>query len=644
MTSIQSFDSLFPRGEFVVRLGRASRDRRNNGICMKAASTTHFESIREWNDEFLSLFPQRFDYIFAPYPNLGETPQWKTESRHPLSDRLIQQGAYLYGVRFAAKTNYCLLDIDTGSAYHPSRDPFAISRITAALEPLGLVRHLACTSSYSGGLHLYFPFQEAQSSWQLAIALACLLENAGFKLRPGQLEVFPNPKPYSAVRSFSLFNAHRLPLQIGSYLLDQEYQPIWSDSNSFVNRWQTTQIHNDIETKALKQILKQARRQHFGISGKAEKFLNDLNAEIELGWTGYGQTNRLLGRITMRAFIFNHIRCGGEPLSGKTLVDEIVNVARSLPGYREWCRHQHEIEHRAEEWTRCIETSHYFHYGNPDGKFKAKKKSELDRAVEQAPSWNQQQSAAARDRIRSAIADLLEEDSLPSKATARFHALLTYGIGGSSLYRHRDLWHPNYLANSEIAFTSDSEQQPASDQIPPSLFLAVGGDIPNSNASSDRSPQPEEAIAGNVPAQSANDLTFNAFDQSEYAQPALFVLKDWPEIRQEAGRNAQRRRRRIKQERLQVDRVAQIQQFLQSDDPILMAEALAWMQINSGAIVQLALPFDVLSAIAQQIQRLGWLQRQVGDRLSQQFGKQTVTDLTALELMRCLEWLTTLST
>ncbi|HEY9658288.1 MAG TPA: hypothetical protein V6C65_07540, partial [Allocoleopsis sp.] len=261
----------------------------------------HFQYVQEWDDAFLALFPHRFDYIWAEHPNPAVGVEWQTESRHPLSDRLIRQGAYLYGVRFGAETTYCLLDIDAGSLYHPKHDPFAIDRIIAALEPLGLVSYIACTSSYSGGLHLYFPLQQPQSSWQLAIALACLLENAGFKLQPGQLEIFPNPKPYATEGNLSLFNAHRLPLQIGSYLLNKSWQPTWSDPQTFVQQWTFAQRRNDIDNKTLKQIIKQAKRKHFGISGKAEKFINDLNAEIELGWTGYGQTNRLLGRITMRA-------------------------------------------------------------------------------------------------------------------------------------------------------------------------------------------------------------------------------------------------------------------------------------------------------------------------------------------------------
>jgi hypothetical protein len=269
-----------------------------------AQSTTHFQYIQEWNDDFLALFPHRYDYIYAKHPEPGQTPDWKTESRHPLSDRILRQGAYLFGVRFGKETNYCLLDIDAGSIYHPQRDRFAITRILEALEPLGLVNAVTCTSSYSGGLHLYLPFESTQNTWELAIVVTTLLENAGFRLTPGQLELFPNPRPYAVEGSLSLFNAHRLPMQAGSYLLNQDFQPIWSDQQTFIQHWQFAQRQNSVEHKTVHRLLKQFRRRHYRISGKAEKFINDLNAEIELGWTGHGQTNRLLGRITMRAYIF----------------------------------------------------------------------------------------------------------------------------------------------------------------------------------------------------------------------------------------------------------------------------------------------------------------------------------------------------
>ena len=533
------------------------------------------------------LFPHRFDYIWAEHPEPKRSPAWKTESRHPLSDRVLKQSSYLYGVRFGAETQYCLLDIDAHSPYHPQQDPFALPRLIAALEPIGLVTPVGCTSSDSGGLHLYFPFTQAQSCWRLAIAVAALVENAGFKLHPGQLELFPDPKPYSVNSQHSLFNAHRLPLQNGSYLVNAEFQPIWGTQHTFIQQWRSAQSRNEIDTVRVKHILKQLKRRHYQISGKADKFLNDLNAEIELGWTGYGQTNRLLGRITMRSYIFHHILSGGEPLERQALVEVVVKTARSLPGYQEWCRHQYEIEHRAEEWMRCIENSHYFHYGDAQGKFKPKTEAaELKAAIEQTPSWNQQQSAAARDRIRGAIADLLEKNTLPSKATARFRSLLMYGIGGASLYRHRDLWHPKHLSDTQAAETNQ--------QVSPSLFLGAGGDVLSNQDSGDRAPQCGDPPAGNLPSdRTGSNSVLGSMQVDSYTQAPLFDLQTWQVVHQEADRSAQRQRRQLKRQASQLKQVVRMQEFLESDDLILVAEAMAWAVINPGILDfnQLSLAF-----------------------------------------------------
>ncbi|MBD2079063.1 hypothetical protein [Leptolyngbya sp. FACHB-17] len=412
---------------------------------MKIAPSRQFESIQDWQDSFLALWTHRYDYLWAEHPHPTASPNWQTESRYPLSDRLIQQGSYLYGVRFGQQTDYFLLDIDRGSVYHPSRDPLAWHRICECLERYGWVRAIALTSSYSGGLHLYFPFKHPQKTWEIALAVSTMLENAGFKLAPGQLEVFPNCKPYAANDEHSLYNGHRLPLQAGSYLLNSDLQLIWGDQQTFVQHWRFAQAQNWVDKKAIDRLIKVARRQQFRVTGKANQFLNDLNAEIEQGWTGHGQTNRLLGRIAMRSYIFAHVLYAAVPLEGDALVQDIVAIARSLPGYEDWCRHQHEIEERAKEWVRSIEQSRYFHYG----KSKIPKDPDPDIPNNPEPSWNHQQQMSARERIEQAMSDLRKKTTLPKGITERFDALVAYGISGATLYRHRDLWHPRYLENNQ---------------------------------------------------------------------------------------------------------------------------------------------------------------------------------------------------
>ncbi|MEB3356845.1 MAG: hypothetical protein VKK04_08970 [Synechococcales bacterium] len=409
-------------------------------------ATDRFAYVQEENAPFLSLFPHRYDFIYAAHPQPNERPHWQTERRYPLSDRLIQQGNYLYGVRFGRETRYCLLDIDAGSSYHPRQDAFAIARITAALESLGLVSSIVCTSSYSGGLHLYFPFSTPHPSWQIAAVVSQLLESAGLLPAPGQLEVFPNPKPYVSEGTISLFNAHRLPLQTGSYLLDADLQPVWSDPWRFSQQWHHCQQHNEVRSSTLKSLLRQFRRTYTRLSRKADQFLQDLNAEIDQGWTGFGQTNRLLGRMALRCYVFHHVLHGGQPLAGQALVDEIVATARSLPGFFDWCRHQEDLTERAAEWARCVEASRYFPYGYGKRPCAEDKDSGTEAVNDPKPvSWNQRQATETQNKIQAAIADLVERNTLPLTPTARFKALLQYGIGGGSLYRYRCLWHPDHI-------------------------------------------------------------------------------------------------------------------------------------------------------------------------------------------------------
>jgi hypothetical protein len=569
---------------------------------MSAPTAQKFLSFTDSQDQFLALFPHRFDYIYAPHPEPGQTPDWQTENRHPLSDRLIQQGGNLFGVRFGAQTGYGGADIDIRSQYHPQQDPFAIPRMIEALEPLGIVAHITCTSSYSQGIHLFFPFQEKQSSWEVAIAIATLLENAGFKIAPGQLEIFPNPRPYNTDGKPSLFNAHRLPMQSGSYLLNEDFQPASGKQEAFVQQWQTAQAKNDLNKTTLKRIIKQARRKTYRISGKADKFINDLNAEIEPGWTGEGQTNYLLGRITMREYIFHHILHGGQPLENQALVKRIVEVAVALPGYRDWCRHQHEIEHRAEEWVQCIQGSKYFHYGESQGKYKSKttagnQPSETVKpAIIEPPSENQQRLETAREKIKQAIAHMLDTDRLPATATPRFNRLTQdYHIGGGTLYKHRDLWHPQFLVENppDPPLTNEGDPFDCTDGTSNghNLTSLLSRNASNSNSSKEFS-ESEEVNQGAIARNRLNIKGSSDIQVPEEVnlseQMPLFDLEAWGEATQEAKRVARLETERIKNEAFETVHVARMQQYLESGDPILMAEALAWADVNPGVLVAIA--------------------------------------------------------
>lgn len=405
-----------------------------------------FGYIQEGDDEFLKLFPHRWNYLYAKYPELGESPKWHSEGRYPLSDRHIQQGNYLYGVRFSPQTNYLVADLDPTSQYHPKHDLFAVARLMAALEVIGLVAYVAVQSSYRSGIHLYFPFEEAQSSWVIALVVQTLLENAGFLIRAGQLEIFPNARGFIEGTP-TLYNGHRLPLQAGSHILNQDWEPTYSTQATFVANWKFARRRNALDLRTIESVRQRAQRKQFGTSTNAKKFLNDLNDEIEPGWTGSGQTNCILGKIACRERVFHHFLHGGEPLAGKALVEVIAQVARSLPGYLEFCGHQHEIEERAKEYARAAEKRYY-----PFGSRKSLQKEVKDSHATEL-TWNQRQAQAARVRIREAIANILNEGNLPTQITDRFEVLKSYGIGSDTLSKNRDLWDPRVLqAPSQAEF------------------------------------------------------------------------------------------------------------------------------------------------------------------------------------------------
>jgi hypothetical protein len=392
-------------------------------------------------ETFLSLWPHRFDFIFASHPEPGEKPHWKTETKYPLRDRVIEQGSALYGVRFGKTTEYCMVDIDRDSPYHPQNDPLAIHRIHSALESLGLVESVICQSSYSGGIHIYFPFTEAQASWEMGLVVTTLLQHQGFIVKGGTLEVFPNPRMHALDCTPSLYYGHRLPLQAGSYLLDKDFQPIPGEHFKFVQCWQCAKQKNDINEKTVVQVLKKSRRLQYPIKKGAQEFLNDLNAEIEPGWSDSGQTNRLLGRIALRSYIFGHVLSHKVPLIGDALIADIIQVARSLPGFEEHSGHVRDIEERAKDWAKSVEQSpRYYPYGTSNDT--KKERGEPSR-------YNEIKQESARERIASALGELLNAGTLPSNPTPRAKALIgQFKFSAATLYKHKDLWHPNHLLES----------------------------------------------------------------------------------------------------------------------------------------------------------------------------------------------------
>jgi hypothetical protein len=387
---------------------------------------------------------QRLCEIFGHYPwnfiradlpdDATVKAAWTTVSTYPLRPRVLwnywQDANQLIGVRFTHDTRYALLDLDAGGDYCTAA---GVAQIRAALETIGITRTLLLRSSWSGGLHLYIPFQELVNTFNLAVTLKECLQAQGFRLQAGQLEIFPNVKAYG-VQTFIEYMGHRLPLQpgSGSCLLDDALNPIGSSLARFFWLWDGAASHQDMDT--LRHAMKIGRDNHRKRpkrrSHPVDSWRHDLDLEITEGWTAHGQTNHLLKTIACYGHVF-------EGIQGQALIDYTLRIALTRPGYDQYCRHQSDIERKITAWVRAVE-GYYWPLGTTSSRDTSHPKNTL-------VPFNQQQSEDAQHRICTAYAELEQAGNLPEQITARAKAIAQLArVSQQTLYKHLSLWHPEH--------------------------------------------------------------------------------------------------------------------------------------------------------------------------------------------------------
>ncbi|NJO59359.1 MAG: hypothetical protein HC836_13915 [Richelia sp. RM2_1_2] len=421
------------------------------------SSSKHLLPKDPLGQHFVKYFQHGWKFIQAPVPKYGEKPSWRTETRYPLELRSLwskyQKPDLLLGLRLGSFTNYCLLDIDKGSKYHPDNSKEKFNQILLTLEGIGLNRDITIRSSESEGLHIYFFLPECVHSSSLAFAVKHALIRDGFQLIKGELEVFPNPKPFNKLQPTS-FNAHRLPLQANSFILDWDLQPTSDDIKVFLDCADLTAQSQDMEV--LKEAMEAASEWRKGeysvLNGKkpAAEFCADLEEQIEPGWTGFHQTNILLLTVAKYGIIFLHHL-------GQNLIDYMQETVPSLPGYKEYCRHQHEISKRIRDIAASAERYPYIPCPNSplrqntyqDHFFRVKE--EKNKIVHLHPSKKRQ--AKRIKEIKAVVAALKNQGIYPETCQKRSEAIIDkskemFGRGGSQTTLHKPqylpLWHPDY--------------------------------------------------------------------------------------------------------------------------------------------------------------------------------------------------------
>lgn len=435
--------------------------------------------------KFCNFFNHPWNFIIAPVPTAGEKTQWTTENRYPLQPRNLWE-MYLdpkciLGLRFGRETRYALIDIDRDSPYHPDRNLENFRSVLGAAEKIGLCRNMLVRSSESGGLHVYFFLPEPVPTFGLACAMKFALLDEGLQLGGGQLEIFPNVKAYSKNKPTN-YNAHRLPLQAGSYLLDSDCQPVTNNLSHFLDVAQMHATKQDMEElkEAIAVAVPRQKATSYNRSalGKAQEWKQHLESRIKQGWTGSAQTNDLLKDIVCYGIVWKN-------LSASALINYVVETAINAPGYREYCSHQHQIRQRAAEWVQVTESNQFY---TPYCSFPQRLATYSETYGEVANSGaannvvpfrnaiNEERSAMAMERVKKAIAHLEATNSLPTAATTRANAIAQttkalFGTTVSKTTLHKPnyllLWHPKYcekgcvLNQSERVSGNSSESKQA---------------------------------------------------------------------------------------------------------------------------------------------------------------------------------------
>ena len=243
---------------------------------------------------------------------------------------------YIIGKRFGKLTNYLMIDIDKGSPFHPSNG--GIQPILDAMESLGLCRYLLVRSSSSGGLHIYFPLAEPVSSWGLACAAYAALTTAGVTVAAGVCELFPNKKAFYAEH-----NGHRLPLQDGSFILDDGFDCIGNAKAVFLAQWRTCAATQD-EAYLAERLTEKPVHRPQPVSASALP---------PIAWTAIGQSNEVMKKLTN----YGHEVVGHKTI--QALGNWIMAVGPRLPGFEQFASRESRNDLTRRNWAYRWAKSHF---------------------------------------------------------------------------------------------------------------------------------------------------------------------------------------------------------------------------------------------------------------------------------------------
>ena len=233
------------------------------------------------------------------------------------------------------QTMAACIDIDINSRYHPANDGEGIEPVKNSLAEIGLIKALEFQSSFSTGMHLWYPLPAAANSWELANAIDDACRAKKLEIRDGVLELRPNRRNFD-----SNFKLIRAPLSGEGNALWLEDIGGLEESDAAILRhlFNSAANYNSL-------MLLQDKPAIGACSSSITRSKKSSNHKLEFykcrladGFSGPGQTQE----ISLAALIVARMAEGVG--SVHLLRKRLIELVTSAPGFRQFCDHQQEIE------------------------------------------------------------------------------------------------------------------------------------------------------------------------------------------------------------------------------------------------------------------------------------------------------------
>ena len=300
------------------------------------------------------------------------------------------------------QTMAACVDIDARSCYHPANNREGIKPVKEALAEIGLIEALEFQSSYSTGVHLWYPLPTANNSRELAIAMQDAARAKNLEIKGGTLEFRPNRRNFD-----SNYLTIRLPLSgDGNALRIGGIVGLEESSVAILRHlFNRAASHNRLTPLQCDQAIVASSSSNRRAPVSDKKSLKYYESVLADGFSSSEQTQQ----IQFAALIVARMVEGVNSVAA--LRARLIELITSAPGYKQHCGHQEQIENGSYWSNSTLLATLQF--------------SESDYNKSWRKVYNDKKAQVASQQALKAIARAIDDGQVYSSQNAALQALRT---------------------------------------------------------------------------------------------------------------------------------------------------------------------------------------------------------------------------